>query len=159
MPFLSFLPGHPCQLPGQGETFGYPELRPPEFGAPAADLLSLRELCTGVAKAFTAAYNAVTTSLDPAAPPLDDAFAAGGTLGTLINYPWQFGAHPRRLPDARFLGSCIRTGTPETSLEHLARKDNERDRERTFPSAVFSRRGQTSCFGLPTRFGSSAGTP
>ena len=38
VPFFSFLPGHPCQLPGQGETFGYPELRPPEFGAPAADL-------------------------------------------------------------------------------------------------------------------------
>ncbi len=128
VPFLSFLPGHPCQLPGRGETFGYPELRPPEFGAPAADLLSLRELCTGVAMAFTAAYNAVTTSLDPAAPPLADAFAAGGTLGTLINYPWQFGAHPRRLPHARFLGSCIRTGAPETSLEHLARTERTRPR-------------------------------
>ena len=132
IPFLSFLPGHPCQLPGQGETFGYPELRPPVFGVPGADLLSLRELCTGVAMAFTAAYNAVTMSLDPAAPALDDAFATGGTLGTLINYPWQFGAHPRRLPHARFLGSCIRTGAPETSFEHLARK------QRTQPRAYVS---------------------
>ena len=128
VPFFSFLPGHPCQLPGRGETFGYPALRPAEFGAPAADLLSLRELCTSVAEAFTAAYNAVTTSLDPAAPRLDDAFAAGGTLGTLINYPGQVGTHPRRLPHARFLGSCIRTGAPETSFEHLARTDRTRPR-------------------------------
>ena len=33
VPFLSFLPGHPCQLPARGQTFGYPELRPPAFAA------------------------------------------------------------------------------------------------------------------------------
>ncbi len=121
VPFFSFLPGHPCQLPSRGEPFGYPELRPPEFPASAADLLALKELCVGVSTSFTASYNAVTTSLDPTAPPLDDAFAAGGTLGTLVNYPWQFGAAPRRLPHARFLGSCVRAEAFATPCERLAR--------------------------------------
>lgn len=121
VPFFSFLPGHPCQLPSQGEPFGYPELRPPAFEASAADLRSLKELCSGVAERFTVEYNAVTASLDPAVPLLDDAFAAGGTLGTLVNYPSQLGAHSRRLPHARFLGSCVRSEASSALSERLAR--------------------------------------
>ena len=127
VPFLSFLPGHPCQLPGPGETFGYPELRPPGFGAEEA-LRSLRELCTGVACEFTAAYNAATAALDPTAAPLDDAFAAGGTLGTLVNYPRQLGAHTSRLPRASFLGSCIRVEEPVPFFESLAGEQRSRPR-------------------------------
>ena len=121
VPFLSFLPGHPCQLPVHGETFGYPDLRPPLFDATAADLRSLKDLCSGVASEFTAAYNAVVTGLDPTAEPLDDAFAAGGTLGTLVNYPWQLGAHSRRLPDAEFVGSCVRSEAAAALVERLPR--------------------------------------
>ena len=128
VPFFSFLPGHPCQLPGRGEIFGYPELRPPVFQAPAADLRSLKELCTSVGAGFTAAYNAVTTSLDPTAMPLADAFAAGGTLGTLVNYPVQLGHHPRRLPHVRFLGSCVRSEASATLSERLARTRGARPR-------------------------------
>jgi len=128
VPFLSFLPGHPCQLPARGDTFGYPALRPPGFAPPAAALRSLRELCTAVALEFTAAYNNVLTALDPTAAPLDDAFAAGGTLGTLVNYPWQFGAHPDRLPHARFVGSCIRLEEPDPFFESLAREQRKQPR-------------------------------
>ena len=125
VPFLSFLPGHPCQLPRPGETFGYPELRPPGFATEGA-LRSLRELCTGVASEFTVAYNAATTALDPTAVPLDDAFAAGGTLGTLINYPRQLGAHGH--PRAWFLGSCIREEKPVPFFASLAGEQRSRPR-------------------------------
>lgn len=128
VPFLSFLPGHPCQLPAQGEAFGYPGLRPPAFAPPAAALQSLKTLCTDVATEFTAAYNAVTADIDPTATPLDDAFAAGGTLGTLVNYPWQIGAHADRLPDARFVGSCIRSEAPDGPFDRLSREHRERPR-------------------------------
>lgn len=128
VPFLSFLPGHPSQLPAHGETFGYPELRPPGFAPPAAALQSLKTLCTDVATEFTAAYNAVTSDLDPTATPLDDAFAAGGTLGTLVNYPWQIGTHADRLPDARFVGSCIRSEAPDSLFDRLSQADRERPR-------------------------------
>jgi len=127
VPFLSFLPGHPCQLPAQGETFGYPALRPPGLAPPAA-LRSLRELCTDVAAEFTAAYNDVLAALDPTAAPLEDAFAAGGTLGTLVNYPWQLGTHRDRLPYARFLGSCIRREAPDPFFDHLARGPRQQPR-------------------------------
>ncbi|MEP7223496.1 MAG: glycosyltransferase [Actinomycetota bacterium] len=128
VPFLSFLPGHPCQLPGRGQIFGYPELRPPAFTASAAALRSLRELCTAVSTEFTAAYNASTLALDPTAEPLDDAFAAGGTLGTLVNYPRQVGAHAGRLPHASFLGSCIRSEEPGTPLASFARERTSKPR-------------------------------
>ncbi|MFN0156083.1 MAG: glycosyltransferase [Gaiella sp.] len=128
VPFLSFLPGHPCQLPAQGETFGYPGLRPPTFAPSVAALRSLKTLCADVASEFTATYNAVTASLHATATPLDDAFAAGGTLGTLVNYPWQMGAHADRRPHARFVGSCIRSETPDPALERLAHERRERPR-------------------------------
>jgi UDP:flavonoid glycosyltransferase YjiC (YdhE family) len=121
VPFLSFLPGHPCQLPAPGQTFGYPELRPPAFAAPAAALRSLRELCSDVSSDFTAAYNASTQALDAGAEPLADAFGAGGTLGTLVNYPVQIGTHAGRLPHATFLGSCVRSEEPCRPLASLAR--------------------------------------
>jgi MGT family glycosyltransferase len=128
VPFLSFLPGHPCQLPARGDVFGYPELRPPGFEAPAVALRALRELCAGVASEFTAAYNAVTTDLDSRATPLADAFAAGGTMGTLVNYPGQLGAHADRLPYARFVGSCIRSEAPDRIFSRLAREQRGRPR-------------------------------
>lgn len=131
VPFFSFLPGHPCQLPARGQAFGYPELRPPAFAASAAALHSLRELCGEVSSEFTAAYNASTRALDPTAEPLADAFAAGGTLGTLVNYPSQIGTHAGRLPHASFLGSCIRLEDRDTRFAGPARR-------RTRPRAYVS---------------------
>ncbi len=128
VPFLSFLPGHPCQLPGRGQIFGYPALRPPAFKASAAALRSLRKLCTAVSTEFTAAYNASTLALDPTAEPLDDAFAAGGTLGTLVNYPRRVGAHAGRLRHASFLGSCVRSEERDTLFVGLALERTARPR-------------------------------
>jgi len=120
VPFVSFLPGHPCQLPAAGDTFGYPSLRSPGFSASPAALRSLKRLCDNVASEFSAAYNAVVTALDPAATQLDDVFAVGGTLGTLVNYPSQLGSHAARLPHAELLGSCVRSEAPDRFFERLA---------------------------------------
>jgi MGT family glycosyltransferase len=128
VPFLSYLPGHPCQLPAQGEIFGYPELRPPGFAPAATALRSLKELCADVTAEFTAAYNVVTKGLDSTATPLADAFAAGGTLGTLVNYPWQIGGHADRRPHARFVGSSIRSEAPDGAFSRLAREHRTRPR-------------------------------
>lgn len=128
VPFFSFLPGHPCQLPARGQVFGYPELRPPGSTASAGALRSLRELCAAVCTEFTAAYNASTLALDPTAEPLADAFAAGGTLGTLVNYPPQVGAHAGRLPHATLLGSCVRSEEPDTLFAGHARERPARPR-------------------------------
>lgn len=128
VPFLSFLPGHPCQLPVRGEVFGYPGLRPPAFAPPPTELRSLRVLCTDVTAEFTAAYNAVITILNPTATPVDDAFAAGGTVGTIVNYPGGIGAHAVRLPDTTFVGSCVRPQEPDPFFEGLARDSTPRPR-------------------------------
>lgn len=119
VPFLSFLPGHPCQLPAGGELFGYPSLLPPVFGTPAEELRSLRELCDAVSVEFTSAYNDAVRTLGRAAEPVADAFGAGGTLGTLVNYPRSLGGHAERRPAALFLGSCVRAPEGDRRLEAL----------------------------------------
>lgn len=128
VPFVSFLPGHPCQLPVPGEVFGFPALRPPAFESPAVELESLRMLCLGVTSEFTAAYNAVVGELDPAAEPVADAFGAGGTLGTLVNYPAGLGLHAALRPEARFLGSCLRSEPADAELARLAATAGDRPR-------------------------------
>ncbi len=128
VPFLSFLPGHPCQLPARGEVFGYPGLRPPAFAPPPIELRSLRELCTDVTAEFTATYNAAVTAVDSEAAPLEDAFAAGGTLGTIVNYPGGIGTHADRLPDTMFVSSCVRPQESDSFFKSLARESNARPR-------------------------------
>jgi zeaxanthin glucosyltransferase len=128
VPFLSFLPGHPCQLPVRGELFGYPGLRPPGFAPPPNELRSLQDLCAVVTAEFTATYNAAMTALDPSTTPVDDAFAAGGTIGTIVNYPAGIGTHAVRLPDATFVGSCVRQHARDPFFEGLAEAKNVRPR-------------------------------
>jgi MGT family glycosyltransferase len=128
VPFLSFLPGHPCQLPVRGELFGYPGLRPPGFAPPPNELRSLRDLCAVVTAEFTATYNAAITALNPTTTPVDDAFAAGGTLGTIVNYSGEIGSHSARLPDATFVGSCVRLQDCDPFFAGLAQASNVRPR-------------------------------
>jgi len=128
VPFLSFLPGHPCQLPVRGEVFGYPGLRPPGFAPPPNELRSLRDLCAAVTAEFTATYNAAVTAIDATTTPVDDAFAAGGSLGTIVNYPGGIGAHAARLPYATFVGSCVRLQERDPFLASLAGENNARPR-------------------------------
>ena len=141
VPFVSFLPGHPCQLPVRGELFGFPSLRPPTFEPPPADLEALRALCLRVTSEFTAAYNAVVEALDPAADPVEDAFGAGGPLGTLVNYPSQLGLHAALRPETRFLGSCLRSETGDAELARLAATTGDRPRAYVSLGTFLSARG------------------
>ena len=122
VPFVSFLPGHPCQLPARGEIFGYPSLRPSGLEPPPEELRRLRDLCETVSVEFTKAFNDAVRALDPAAEPVDDAFGTGGTLGTLVNYPRSLGGHAKRRADALFVGSCVRPPEPDSRFDALARR-------------------------------------
>jgi len=128
VPFLSFLPGHPCQMPVRGEVFGYPALRPPGFAPPPDELRSLRDLCAAVTAEFTETFDAAVTALDPRTTTVDDAFGAGGTLGTIVNYPGGIGTHAARLPDATFVGSCVRPQERDSFFAGLAQASNVRPR-------------------------------
>jgi MGT family glycosyltransferase len=113
VPYTSFLPGHPCQLPSRGTPFGFPARRPVGF-ATDAELVPLRALCTSAARAFTRRFNEALLTLAPQARPVDDAFAEGGSQGTLVNYPAHLADQP--LPASTALvGPCVRDerGDPE----------------------------------------------
>ncbi len=108
VPYASFLPGHPCQLPAEGEPFGFPSRRPAELAPPQHELARLEQLCARVATEFTARFNAVLRSLAPDASPVADAFAAGSPWLTIVNYPSRL-ARSRRFPrGTTLIGSCVR---------------------------------------------------
>jgi zeaxanthin glucosyltransferase len=126
IPYASFLPGHPCQLPPQGVPFGFPSRRPAEFAPPQHELDRLERLCTSIAVEFTGRFNATLRSLAPSANPVEDAFAAGSPWLTLVNYPREL-ARRRRFPArTELIGSCVRDES-DPELDGMSR-DGERPR-------------------------------
>ena len=116
--YTSFLPGHPCQLPRLGIPFGFPGRRPPGFGPD--DPAGLYTLCNWAARAFTRRFNRTLFQLDADAAPIADAFAEGGTAGTLVNYPAELsGLWPSS--EMTLVGPCVRDETGDAELDALRR--------------------------------------
>lgn len=119
IPFMSFLPGHPCQLPPLGAPFGYPARRPAGF-ARLKELMALHVLCARAARTFTRRFNEALLDLAPHALPVEDAFAAGGPLGTLVNYSAGL-AGGRVASGATLVGPCVREEPDDAELDALER--------------------------------------
>ncbi len=117
IPFTSFLPGHPCQLPPLGVPFGYPAHRPAGFAQQEA-LAALHALCTRAERAFTRRFNETLLELAPHARPVEDAFAEGAPQGTLVNYPGSL-AGARVAPGATLVGPCVREEPGDPELDAL----------------------------------------
>jgi UDP:flavonoid glycosyltransferase YjiC (YdhE family) len=110
--------GHPSALTVAGDVYGYPPAWPRCLHPDPAALGDLWALCVRVRDAFTRRWNDTLHTLDPSAAASDDAFAETGDV-LLLNYPAEL--HPedrtRRLPRHRFLGSAVRTETPDAEVE------------------------------------------
>ncbi|MEP7161788.1 MAG: nucleotide disphospho-sugar-binding domain-containing protein [Dermatophilaceae bacterium] len=117
--------GHPSALTVGDEVYGYPPDFPRAIRPDAAELASLRHLCEQVRDTFTAEWNDALLTLDPAAPPSDDAFAEAGDV-LLLNYP--AGLHPAArtalLPPHAFLGSAVRQEAPDEEVEQWLATDD-----------------------------------
>jgi len=143
VPYASFLPGHPCQLPAEGEPFGYPARRPAEFAPSRSELERLYGLCTRVAENFTDRFNSVLRSLAPNATPVADAFTAGSPWLTLVNYPRQLAGYRRFPPRTELIGSCVRS-EPTGELTGLSR-ENGRPRAYVALGSFLSARSDVLC--------------
>ncbi|GAA3455711.1 nucleotide disphospho-sugar-binding domain-containing protein [Dactylosporangium matsuzakiense] len=109
--------GHPTALVVGGELYGYPTAWPAAFTPDAAALDQLRRRCLQVREQFTDDWNRALRVLDPGAATVDDAFAAAGPR-LLLNYPEPLHdpARTRLLPPHTFLGSAVRTETPDADV-------------------------------------------
>lgn len=109
-PFTTFVAGHPSQLPGPGEVYGYPVAWPRCIAADTHELAALRAFCETVTARCTDRYNEVLGEVAPDCPPVADMFAAHGAH-VLFNSP-ELLLDPRRscaLPPSRtFLGATRR---------------------------------------------------
>lgn len=125
LPYGDVVLGHPTALPVGNERYGVPSAWPPALGACAVDMAALRTTAEDVTEAFTKAYNETLQRLNPAARPVDDAFAAHGEL-VLYDYPAELHGPIRtaRLPRHAFLGSAVRDEAPDAETQAwLARPD------------------------------------
>jgi zeaxanthin glucosyltransferase len=117
-PFISFVTGHPAQVPGPGELYGFPHVRPPRFETASAELEALASLCRHVQETFTRTFNRFLHDVDPDSAPVRNALAAGSRELVLHNYPPAMGEYRRPMlpPHARFVGAVIR----DEQLDHAS---------------------------------------
>jgi MGT family glycosyltransferase len=124
VPHADVVLGHPSALTVGDEVYGYPPSWPGCLHPDPDDLADLRRRCEGVRDAFTAQWNDVLASLDPAAPASEDAFAETGDV-LLLNYPGEL--HPPErtalLGRHSFLGSAVRAEEPDAEVEAWLSQD------------------------------------
>ncbi len=77
-PFVTFVPGHPSQLPVAGERYGVPAEWPAPCAPDTTDLAHLERLADDVSSAFTARWNAALAQVAPGRPPAADAMRIHG---------------------------------------------------------------------------------
>jgi zeaxanthin glucosyltransferase len=95
-PFITFVPGHPSQLPVGDEHYGDALAWPTAFRPDPAALAHLHATCRSVTRDVTDAFNQALATLAPTVPPVDDAFAVHGDL---VAYRWETELHdPTRRP-------------------------------------------------------------
>ena len=118
IPFTTFVPGHPTQLPATGELYGMPVAWPTCIRPQEADLTMLRAECATVTAEFTARSRAAATALGhPDADSIADAFAVHGD-DVLYNSVAALQRSSRCLPaDHAFLGACLRDEAVDHSLQ------------------------------------------
>ena len=85
-PFVTFVPGHPSQLPVGDERYGDALAWPTAFRPDPAALADLHATCRSVTRDVTDAFNQALSTLAPAVPSVADAFAVHGDL---VAYRWE----------------------------------------------------------------------
>ncbi len=118
IPFTTFVPGHPTQLPSPGELYGMPTAWPACIRPAETDLALLRAECATVTAEFTARYLSAATALGhPDVQAVDDAFAVHGD-DVLFNSVGALHDGTRSLPRHHsFLGACLRDEPVEPELQ------------------------------------------
>ena len=95
-PFVTFVPGHPSQLPVGDERYGDALAWPTAFRPDPAALADLHATCRSVTRDVTDAFNQALSILAPTVPPVADAFAVHGDL---VAHRWETELHdPVRRP-------------------------------------------------------------
>lgn len=95
-PFVTFVPGHPSQLPVGDERYGDALAWPTAFRPDPVALADLQATCRSVTRDVTDAFNQALSTLAPTVPPVADAFAVHGDL---VAYRWEAELHdPARRP-------------------------------------------------------------
>lgn len=127
-PYADVILGHPRQLPLVGETYGVPGAWPSAFTPGAEELADLRSIARRVADRFTGDYNDALRIVSADAQPVEDAFAAHGSV-VLLNYPHAL-HDPQRTADLprshAFLGATPRQEQPSQEVDAWLERDTDR---------------------------------
>lgn len=102
LPFVTFVPGHPTQLPVAGERYGDAIAWPQALAPDRESLVALGELAAAVDADLTAVFNSCLASCADGVAAVDSAFAVHGDV---VLYRWEESLHDPlrrgRLPNGR----------------------------------------------------------
>ena len=110
LPFVTYVPGHPSQLPVGDEVYGAPPGWPRALAPSAEADGRLRALCRSITGAVTKDFNEALGRINPSAAQVEDPFREHGDL-TLFGYPRTLHDPKREAllpPGCRFVGPCVR---------------------------------------------------
>jgi UDP:flavonoid glycosyltransferase YjiC (YdhE family) len=125
--WVSFVPGHPSQLPVGDEVYGAPPYWPRAVTPSGDEQFRLRRACVEATARVAERFTAALRALDGSAAPVDDPFRLHGgrvlyAYSEALHTPDRTGALP---PGHRFLGPCVRLEElpADLSEEVLRRRD------------------------------------
>lgn len=120
-PFTTIVPGHPTQLPVDGELYGNASSWPDLLAADPRELSGLTETIGCINAEVTASFNSALAQLDPNGRFVDDAFAVHGEQ---VAYHWETGLHDlariAHLPEPHLdLGPLVRDEVMPAEFERV----------------------------------------
>ena len=119
LPFVTYVPGHPSQLPVADEVYGAPTAWPRIVRPSRRDDERLQALCRAITASVAHDFNRALAKINPSAAPVADPFREHGEL-TLFGYSRALHdpARERLLPEnCRFVGPCVRDEILPVDLE------------------------------------------
>jgi zeaxanthin glucosyltransferase len=119
LPFVSYVPGHPSQLPVADEVYGAPPSWPRALQPGVEEIQRLRSICQATTATLTEEFNRSLAQINPSVAGIEDPFREHGDL-TLFGYSeWLHDpAREAILPaGCRFVGPCVRDEELPAELE------------------------------------------
>lgn len=142
-PFITYVTGHPDQLPLEHEIYGVPYRWPSEIRCDPEELEKLKTLCVKVQETVTTEFNGMIQSKNKNAKKLKNAFSACSDRMVLFNYPKSLvGNRSSQYSNSFYLGASVQTiKRDEKVTEWLANNHDDRPLLYVSFGTVFSVRG------------------
>ncbi len=135
--YITFVTGHPDQLPRQNEVYGYPYNQPKMIRCNNDELTQLYQVCSEVQNEASRQYEAIVGK------KTNNVFSIASKEMVIYNYPKELLSHRNHLPNEYYLGAACRKCEINEGLEERLKAIHTQNTPIIYVSfgTVFSVRG------------------